>query len=185
MLRLSMVSIGVLGIAAVLTGCPEEPVAYSETVSLKLSGMKEGDVKNNELSEEKNVNSESGNPYGAFVKAATDALGRSPGRIAPTSAFLRIHSDSTGVTGFEEIFTSMELFFSDSATTIPVGTVDAPQGSSVEVPLDDVNLEALHDSMVGGDFKVGVRGPTQATTRDKFELRISIDIIFEAYESAD
>lgn len=180
-----MISAVMLGLAAFVTGCPEEPIAYSETVSLKLSGMKEGDVKNNELSEEKNVNSESGNPYGAFVKAATDALGRSPGRIAAKSAFLRIHSDSSGVTDFGEIFTSMELFFSDSATTIPVGTVGSPSGSSVEVALSEVDLEALHDSMVGGDFKVGVRGATQATTPDKFELRISIDIAFEAYETAE
>ena len=55
MVRFAMISAVMLGLAALLTGCPEEPIAYSETVSLKLSGMKEGDVKNNELSEEKRL----------------------------------------------------------------------------------------------------------------------------------
>jgi len=172
------------GVALAVSGCPEEPVAHSETVSLKLSGMKEGDVKNNEFSEEKNVNSESGNPYGEFTKAAENALGKAPSRIAPQSAFLRIHSDSEGVTSFGEVFASMELFFANSATTIPVGTVASPQGSSVEVALDEnVDLEPLMASMIGGDFKVGVRGAAAASLpAGKFDLRITIDIKFEAYE---
>lgn len=172
----------VSAVALAIGGC-SDAVSHSETVSLKLGGMKEGDLKENKLSEEKNVNSESGNPYGVFIKNAKAQLdGRDPGQVAPVSAFLRMHSDTTGVTGFEEVFTSMELFFSNSATTIPVGTVASPSGTSVEVVLTDTNLEALHASMVSGDFKVGVRGPATIAPPNKFDLRITVDIKFEAFE---
>lgn len=165
-------------------GCADDVVGVSEPVSLKLSGIKPGDIANGSASEDKNVNTESGNPYGAFLKAARDGLGQEPRAIRVKSAFLRVHADSKNVTNFEQVFADLELFAADSQTTIPVGTVSAPSGTSVAVVItaDEVDLAALQTAMKGGDFKMGVRGAVQSTTPADFDLKITIDAIFEALD---
>ncbi len=168
---------------AFASGCPEEPIAHSGTVSVKLGGMKEGDVKNNELSSDKSLHTEPGDPYGEFVGEATATLGGAPpGRIEVLSAVVRKHSDSTGVNGLEDVLESLEVYLSNNLTTIVIGDVSAPSGSSAEVTLIGADLEALHESMLGGDgIRVGVRGPAAASTPEKFDLRLTVDITFEAY----
>lgn len=178
-----------LSIIAVLSGvalvaCGDDPVAYSETVSVKLSGIKPGDIQNGQASEDKNINTEEGNPYGDFVKHARDKLGgRDPGAIEIVSAIVRVHADSKNVSTIDAVFTSLELLMADSATTIAFGTKASPTGSEVAVAIkDDLDYEPVFDSMLGGDFKVGVRGPTVATPPTDFELKLTLDLKFTAYE---
>lgn len=167
-----------------LAGCTDDVAGVSEPVSLKLSGIKPDDVKNGTASEDKNVNTESGNPYGAFLKAARDGLGRDPSAIRVKSAYLRVHADSKNVTTFEQVFEDLELFAADSQTTIPIGTVGHPMGSSIKMTItaSEADLAPLQAAMKGGDFKMGVRGTVQATTPADFDLRITIDAVFEALD---
>lgn|GEM_PF-974587 len=188
LIKCSRVVLAVCAIALVpWAGCadePAEPVAYSETVSLKLGGIKESDLDKGQLaiSRDKNVNAESGNPYKVFLDDARAALGRDPGSIRVSQVFVRVHADTTGVTSFEEVFATLEVFLADSATTIPVGDVDAPTGSSIEIPVGatEATLDALQESLQKDDFKVGARGDVMDTLPDKFDLRLTIDIKFEA-----
>jgi len=167
-----------------LPACGDDPIAHSETVSLELSGIKPGDLKNGVASEEKNINTESGNPYGDFLKNARDALGGSdPGTIELVSAYMRVSSSSKNVIAFEDVLADAELFFSNSDTTIPIGSVTSPTGSSVLIPIgEDVDFEPLRTAMLGGDFKVGIRGNAVDPVSDDFELKISLDLKFTAYE---
>ncbi|TNF23415.1 MAG: hypothetical protein EP329_27595 [Deltaproteobacteria bacterium] len=167
-----------------LPACGDDPVAHSETVSIELSGIKPGDLKNGVASEEKNINSESGNPYAEFLKAAKNALGgKDPGTIELVSAYMRVNSSSKNVIAFEDVLVDAELFFSNSDTTIPIGTVTGPTGSSVKISIgEDIDFEPLRSAMLGGDFKVGVRGNAVDTPPADFELKISLDLKFTAYE---
>ncbi|PKN57945.1 MAG: hypothetical protein CVU56_08120 [Deltaproteobacteria bacterium HGW-Deltaproteobacteria-14] len=167
-----------------LPGCADDPVAHSETVSIELSGIKPGDLKNGVASEEKNINTESGNPYAEFLKNARAALGgEDPGAIELVSAYMRVNSTSKNVIAFEGVLVDAELFIANSQTTIPVGSVTSPKGSSVRITLDpEVDFEPLRAAMLGGDFKVGVRGNAVAATPADFDLKISLDLKFTAYE---
>jgi len=173
-----------ISLAFFSSACGDDPVAHSETVSLKLSGIKAGDIKNGVASEEKNINTESGNPYGEFVKNARAALGgKDPGAIELVSAYVRVHAESKNVTAIEQVFADLELFLSDSQTTLPVGTLTAPTGSSVKVPLDDtLDYEPIAATLLSGDFKVGVRGTAVDTLPTDFELKLTLDLKFTAYE---
>ena len=170
--------------AASFVACGDDPVAYSETVSVKLSGIKPGDIQNGQTSEDKNINTEEGNPYGDFIKGARAALGgRDPGAVEIVSAIVRVHADSKNVSTVDAVFGSLELFMADSATTIVFGSKDGPTGSEVAVPIkEDLDYEPVFDAMLGGDFKVGVRGATVATPPTDFELKLTLDLKFTAYE---
>jgi len=174
--------VGALSFGA--TACGDDPVAHSETISLKLSGIKNGDIKNGQASEDKEISTESGNPYGEFIKNAKAALGgKNPGSIELVSAIVRVHADSKNVSSLEAVFTSFELFLTTSSTTIPVGTVASPTGTSVNVKLDEnVDYEPIFDQLLGGSFKAGVRGPTVATPPVDFDLKLTLDLKFTAYE---
>lgn len=173
-----------LAVSLALVGCGDDPVAYSETVSLRLSGIKNGDIKQGVASEDKNINSESGNPYGEFLKNARAKLGgKNPSAIEIVSAHVRVHADSKNVLNLEQVFTEIELFIANSQTTIPAGKRTAPTGTSVQVTIfDDLDYAPVFNSMLGGDFKVGVRGPTVATPPVDFDLKLTIDLRFTAYE---
>lgn len=181
----------ILGMAALAwvasTGCADDdPVAYSESIPLKMDGIKKSDVeKNDEASVEKNVNTETGNPYADFLAAARSSLeNKDPSAIEVQSAWIRMRSDTKGVSGVEEVLASVEVFIvGDKTTTIPIGSVDAPTGTEVEVPItaDAEKLEPLQEDLKAGSFKVGLRGPAQdPLPANDFDLRLNIDIRFQA-----
>jgi hypothetical protein len=170
-----------LVLAGWVVGCG--PAAVSETISVKLGGIKEGDVRDGAASKHKSVNEESGNPYHEFLTAARRELdGADPSAIVPTDVTLRLRGDSDGVTSFHQVFATIEVYLEDERTTIPIGSTSDLEGSSVEVPVD-VNaddLEPLHHSLLTDGIKVGLRGMTVATPPASFELKATIDIVFEA-----
>ena len=171
------------GLALFVFACGDDPVAYSETVSLKLSGIKNGDIAQGVASEDKNVNSESGNPYAEFLKSARAELGRDPGSIELVSAFVRVHADSKNVVNIEQVFEDLELFLANSQTTIPASDNEAPTGTSVRMAIyEDLDYGPVFDSMLAGDFKVGVRGATAAEPPADFDLKLTLDLKFTAYE---
>ena len=172
----------VLGWVLALMGCGG-PVAVSDYVSLKLSGIKDGDVKNGQVSEDKNINTEEGNPYADFLRVATDELGgEAPSKIEVESVTLQIHGDSKGISSFEVLFMNLEVFVSSNDTTASLGSIDSISGSVLELEdIDNDNLAALQSALLGGDFKMGVRGGVYETLPDDFDLKISMDVQFNAY----
>ncbi len=64
MARLAYIALGSLALAA----CGDDPVSYSEPVGINLKA-KSSDTINNVVTDDKGINTESGNPYGAFVSS--------------------------------------------------------------------------------------------------------------------
>ena len=185
MRRLLMFSIIATAIAFPSAGCgDDDPVAHSETVTLSFSGIKATTIKDGAASVEKNINTESGNPYADFVKNARAALGgHDPSAIELVSATLRVTDGSQSIETFDQLYTALDLTLADSASSLVVGHVASPVGATIVVPLDgEVDYAPFAPTFLGGDFKVGLTGPTVAAPPDGFELEVEVDLRFTAYE---
>ncbi|MFO0748613.1 MAG: hypothetical protein U1F43_23555 [Myxococcota bacterium] len=169
------------GLAA--AGCGDDVVAYSETVSLKLDGIKAGEVSQGTASADKNVNTEDKNPYGAFLKTARSRLGRDPSGVEVVSLLVSVHPDSKNVVNLEQVFADFEVYLATSDTVVTIGHVTGPTGTSVVVPVaDPIDYEPVLARMLDGNFKMGVRGNVVASPPDGFELKLTIDTKFRALE---
>jgi hypothetical protein len=172
--------------------CGEDPVSYSDPVGLELK-IESSKVVNGSISNEKSITSESGNPYGAFVKAATAELGREPSRIALASATLQLGASSTGVTALNQIFDGevSVLFSMDttndtfSAATLTINDSMPGRGPiEMDAYLDSDGMSATNMSkLLSGSFKVVLTGPTAAnfdTLNAKADIQVTL--ILEAYK---
>jgi hypothetical protein len=172
-------------------GGGDDPVSYSAPVGIELKADADK-VVDTTITDEKNITTESGNPYGAFVQDARNELGRDPGEIDVTGVDVRLN-DTMGVTNLNEIFDgSVEILFQMNTTSdvMPVATVTIDSttegGGPIDAEIDFVPedfVDANYDDLVGGNFKVVYRGPANATyagTSNKADLQITFT--FEAFE---
>src|SRR5262249_47818439 len=115
--------------ALALFGC--DSASYSGPVAINLRARSE-DVVQNRVSFMKSMSSQMGNPYGAFINAAQQRIGRDPSRIEVTALAIRLNAaDSTNVTRLEEVFTGqVDVLFviDDSNNAYHVGQVLNPTG---------------------------------------------------------
>jgi hypothetical protein len=178
-----------LALSSLLAGCGDDPLSYSAPVAINLKA-KSGDVSGNVVSDQKGINTESGNPYGAFVTDARKQLGREPARIGVDSASLVLGAQSTGVVGLNEIFTGdvdVAFVVDESSNTYDVGHVIDPSGvgpAAIDVVFDpDAVSAADYDKMLNGSFKVVIRGPAAAgfTTKGA-EANLQVSFTFAAFE---
>ena len=187
MIRLSLA----LALVAPLTiGCGDDPVSYSEPVGLSLS-VASGDVDNGTLLDEKNINTESGNPYGAFADAARDAVGGEPSSIEVDAVSLGI-DDSTGVTALDEIFAGdvdVSFVMNGSDELYPVaihGIVAEDDAGPVDFHVhfdSDAVSDADYTELVGGSFKVVLSGEAAAGFEAaSADADLSLVLTFTAYE---
>ena len=170
-------------VAASNAACGDDVAAYSETISLKLSGLKDGDINAGNASEDKSINTEEGNPYGDFLKAAKSRLGRDPGAIEVTSVIVKVHPDSKDVATLDQVFDDLEVYLSTSETVITIGSVSSVSGSTQTVPVkDNIDYEPVFDRMLDGNFKMGIRGKTVSSPPASFDLKLVLDVKFRALE---
>lgn len=174
-----------------LGACGDDPVSYSQPVTITLKA-KSDDTQNGVVTSDKGITTESGNPYGAFVGEATRELGRDPGRIEITSVDLLLGAGSTGVTKLGEVFAgNVELLFemNDTSNSYVVATqaitADTAGGPvAIGASFDSNELpDADYDKLVGGSFKVVLRGPATADFSTKgAEADLQATFEFSAFE---
>ncbi len=149
----------------------DDPVSISDSVDLKIS-IASGDVAGGAVSADKNVNTESGNPYGVFLQGARDEIGSAPTRITVDAAALSLEATSNNVAGLGEVFSGAVVLgfeMNGSATVYPIATrtiVVADAGGPLELAVDfdsDDIPEADYADLANGSFKVSVSGPAAAT----------------------
>lgn len=178
--------------AVVLVACGDDPVRYSEPVGIQLKA-KSSDVVTGVIDDEKGVNTESGNPYGAFVAGARASLGGAePTEIALEGLSLTLGGGSTGVAGVGQVFTGqVDVLFvmNDTNTSAPAGggPIAATDGTG------PIGLGATFDSstlasadfakLLAGSFKVVIRGPAAATFEAAgADADLQLTLTFAAYE---
>lgn len=149
-------------LSPLLLACGDEVVNYSAPVGITLK-MQRSDVgAGDAVTLSKLINTEQGNPYGAFVNSATRVLGRPPSRIAVTYLTLELLASSTGVTDLNQVFTGqVSLGFELDAVLRPVGAVTNPAGVGVAMApaFDSAGLDPVAwADLVGGGFPVVLNG---------------------------
>lgn len=174
---------------AMLVGCGDDPLSYSAPVGINLKA-KSGDVSGTSVSNQKGINTETGNPYGAFVADARRELGRDPSRVEVDEAALTLGAQSTGVVTLQEVFigdVDVAFVIDDSNNTYDVGHVIDPVGVG---PIGfDVNFDsdAVSDldyaKFLAGSFKIVVRGTAAPGFSTKgAEANLQASFTFAAFE---
>jgi hypothetical protein len=153
---------------------------------------KASDTKNGVISQDKGINTESGNPYGAFISEARAKLdGKDPTSIEISKLTLLLGAQSTGVTKLEQVFTGKtEVFFvmNDTENTYPVAHItDAKDGGPLDLDVtfdSDTITGEDRTKLLGGSFKTAIRGPAAAgfASPTSAEASLQLTFTFEAYE---
>lgn len=175
---------------ALAAGCGDDPVSYSDPVGMSLS-VASGDVDNGTLVDEKNINTESGNPYGAFSSAAQSAIGGIPSSIEVDAATLTI-GDATGVDALEDIFVGevavtfvmngSDVAYPVAARTIAVGDGAGPVALNVQFD-SHTFTDGDYAELVAGSFKVTLSGTAAAGFAGaSADADLSLVLTFTAYE---
>jgi hypothetical protein len=173
----------------VLAACGDDPVQFSEPVGIELKA-KSGEVVNNTVDANKGINTESGNPYGAFISEAEVKLGRDPGSIELDKLTLTLGAQSTNLTGLEQVMTGdvvVQFLTNDTNNTYVAGHFGSPTGVGpveghaqfdwTQVGTDDV------EKMLGGSFKVVLRAPAATGFETKgAEASLQLTFTFTAFE---
>jgi hypothetical protein len=160
---------------ALLAACGgKDPVSYSAPVGISLP-VASKDASSGTISVGKNINTETGNPYGAFVNAARARIGHDPSRIVLTGATLTLLGTSTGVTALEQAFTgtvTISFVMNGTNDTFQVAQILNPAGAgpvSLSVGLDSDSLPAAdRASLDQGQFKVVLLGTPPGGTAGTF-----------------
>lgn len=154
--------IALSSIAASLVACTDDPVSYSDEVGISLKA----EVVDGTVVDEKNINTESGNPYAAFIADARSVLGKDPGAIEVDRVELVV-TDGSSVTQLGQVFGGdVEVLFqindTDAIYVVATGTIladlDGPQQLDIAFDSDVVDA-ADYPKLVGGGFKVITTGP--------------------------
>jgi hypothetical protein len=181
--------LSILSAAVLLASCGSDPVSYSAPVGISLDA-KSADVTTGQVSADKNITTESGNPYGAFTNAAVQKLGRDPSRIAVNSATLVLESSSTGVTGLQQVFgeaATVSFQMSGTRRLYPAASVPGPSGAgpvSMVVAFDSTAMsQGDYADLVDGNFKVILGGPAAADfAAASATAKTRVTFTFVAYE---
>ncbi len=184
-------SLFVLGGLALVACGGDDPVSYSAPVGINLKA-KSDDVTNGVVTDDKGINTESGNPYGAFVTDARAEIGADPGLIDVAGVDLFIGANSTGVTKLGEVFAGQvdvlfEMNDTNNSYTVASGAISAdsgagPIGADVTFAADEVP-DLDYAKLLAGSFKVVVRGPAApgfATAGADVDLQVTLT--FAAFE---
>jgi hypothetical protein len=179
-----------LAALALAAGCGgSDPVSYSAPVGINLKA-KSGDVSQTVISEEKEITTESSNPYGKFIDDAHAQLGgNDPSRVEIEHLSLLLGADSTNVLSLDEVYVGdgdVALVMSDSNNTYDVGHVTDPTGTETDVSVvfDSASIAAQDwDRFLAGSFKVVIRGPAAESFSSKgAEADLQLTFTFGAYE---
>ena len=182
--------VGACAVLSIVVACGSDPVSFSQPVGIELKA-KSGDVNNNAISELKDITTESGNPFGAFITAARAKLGNhDPSRIELPMLTLTLGAQSTGVTKLDDVFTGdvdVAFLMNTSSNTYDVGHVTNPAGvgpDSVDSTFVSTQLSAAdYQLLLQGQFKVQVRGPAAAGFQSKgAEASIQATFTFDAFQ---
>jgi hypothetical protein len=175
---------------ALCAACGDDPVSYSAPVGITLKA-KSANTKDGVVADEKSINTESGNPYGAFVSDARAQIGRDPVLIDVESTEVVLGPGSTGVAMLGDVFDgAVELAFqmNDTDVTYPVASGAIAADTAGPVPLDvTFAAEAVPDldyvKLLLGSFKLVAHGAAAPAFASKgAEASLQVTLTFAAFE---
>jgi hypothetical protein len=179
-----------LAIPCVLfAACGAYPISFSSPVGINLKA-KSGDVSGNAISDEKEITTESGNPYGAFINDAVAELGHDPSAVELDAVTLTLGAGSTGVIDLAEVFegdVDVAFLINESNNTYDVAHVVDPDGIGpvgMDVVFEsDAVTDVDYANFLDGKFRVVVRGDAAPDFETKgAEANLQVTLTFAAFE---
>lgn len=180
-----------IGLAlALCAACSRDPVSYSAPVGISLKA-RSANASNGVVADEKSINSESGNPYGAFVSDARARIGRDPVLLEVEGAEIALGPGSTGVAMLGDVFAGpLELAFqmNDTGIIYPVASGAIASDPTGPVPLEvTFAAEAVPDldyvKLLLGSFKLVAHGAAAPAFAGKgAEANLQVTLTFAAIE---
>lgn len=180
---------------ATTLGCAcsdDDPVSHSAPIGLTLSAKSDDVQGDGTITDDKNITTESGNPWGKFVDDAEAELGGAPGSIELVELTLLLGADSDGVTELREIFdgtvdVQFELEDTGNFYSVASANIDADtEGREVsfERLFDYEEFDGAEvDALLAGSFKVLLGGPAAAGFADaNADADMQLTLVFEAFE---
>jgi hypothetical protein len=177
--------------AVLLAACGSDPFSVSAPVGIDMKA-KSGDVAGGAaISEQKDITTESGNPYGAFVADAQRKLGTVDAtQIEIDNLTLILGGTSTKVSALDQVFTGdvdVAFVINDSNNTYDVAHITNPTGvgpSSMSVNFDSTTIAPQDTAkFIGGGFKVVIRGTAAADFAGKgAEADLQLTFTFAAFK---
>ena len=148
-----------------LVACGGDPVSYSAPVGINLKA-KSSDTANDTVTAEKNISTESGNPFKVFVDQGRQELGgQDPSSVELTSLTLLLGAQSVGTASLAEVFSGrVEVLFlmDESNNSYVAGHAESVVGSGAIPMLVDFDSEAMpaadYARFLDAKFKVVLRG---------------------------
>ena len=180
-----MTKLALTALALSLTAaCGSDPVSFSQPVGITLKA-KSGDVQNSTITENKDIPTESGNPYGAFISDAMAKLGgKDPSTIEVNDVTLTLAGTSQSVATLDQVFTGdvdVAFTMNSGGATYDVAHAMNPTGAG---PFDmgvsfDYSKVAAADrpAFLTGSFKVVLRGPA-ATSFPNANAQADLQVTF-------
>jgi hypothetical protein len=170
---------------ALFAGC-DDPISYSEDVGISMKA----EVVDGTIVDEKNINTESGNPYAAFVADARRTLGADPGSIEVDRVELALAAGST-VTELDQVFGGdVEVLFqmtdSDNLYLVASGNIlpgiTGPQ--DLEINFSSGAVDSIdYPKLLDGNFKVVTLGVAAPGFDGKTETaNLQVTLSFAAYK---
>ncbi len=184
------VTAGLLALAFVACGGGNDddgtPVSHSAPVGINLKIKPDDAAKTGTAQAEKNINTESGNPYAKFIADARTRLARDPGRIEVASVKLQLGAGSKGLTALDQaVIGNVELLFlmNDTNNSFKVAETKDPKGAgpvNMTVSFDPKATQgADFAKLVSGNFKVVLRAPAAPGFTGKKDLDADLQVTFE------
>jgi len=177
-----------IALSLTLAACADDPISYSDDVGIALKA----DVVDGMVVDEKNINTESGNPYAAFIADARRALGTDPGSIEVDRVELAIENGSS-IAQLGQVFGGdVEVVFqindTDRSYLVASGTIRPDLGAQqLAVSFSSAAVDAAdaadYPRLVSGGFKVILTGPAAAGfdgTSGTADLQVTFN--FAAFE---
>ncbi len=177
--------LGPILLAPLLLACGGDVVNYSAPVGITMK-LRSSDVTQpgNAVTLSKGITTEQGNPYGAFVNAAQQALGRPPSRIVVTYLTLELLPPSSGVANLNQVFAGVvSAGFLLNSVLQPACAAASPAGTAfpMTATFDSTGLDPVsYGDLVGGTFPVVLGGTATsafATGNDSADLQVTFGFI--------
>lgn len=183
-----------LVLSILVVGCTESrgPVDSGQ-ISLTINSINPSDIRTaGTVSKDENISTESGNPWGAFARAAKDECGGDPVAFEVLTTTMSLDVDgSDNVAAFEDVISGAATvyFLSTSGSDATATRADVASAATVtgigpvtmSVGASRTALEPLLDRLVGGDFHVGLRAATALTDDDDFSMDVQIALSARAF----
>ena len=165
-------------VAGALFASACKPDAVVDEIGINLN-VNDSDLDaNNNLVTEKNIATEQGNPYGAFLGTIREELGDEPATIVLESASLSIQGGTQA--NLEDLYSgviTLTLVDDSAGTATDIASFDTPLGAGpvdLDVIGDAFDDEAFQATLNDGSFKVQLRG---AATDPNANINTDLEIL--------